>query len=463
MVITSRNVISGGVRDVISEHTIKGDVITGEIRRERTNMELIDKVLNGNNVVDATKKVLANKGACGVDGITIEKFKEDWKNNLINFEEIKERIKSRKYIPQPVLRARIPKENGTMRDLGIPVIMDRIIQQAIVQVLSPMYEEQFSDNSYGFRPGRSCEQAITKLLELFNDGYVWVVDIDLEKFFDNVCHDKLISLIMKTVHDGELVSLIRKYLKAGVMDKGVFQETTKGTPQGGNLSPLLSNIMLNELDKELDKRGLKYVRYADDTVIVVKSEKAANRVMSSIVKYIEKKLGLKVNATKTRIAKPNQIKYLGFGFYYTKGGKIKPKPHLKSIEKFKRKLKQLTERSWSISLDDRLTKINAVIRGWVNYFKITDMKSLMASIGEWLRHRLRTIIWKYWKIPMARYNALVKLGISKENAYEVANTSKGYFWVAKTVILHIAISNKRLEQRGLILPEKHYNKVHITI
>lgn len=424
-------------------------------------MELIDEVLNGNNIAEATKKVLANKGVGGVDGITIDMFKEMLKENKINFEEIKALIKRRKYMPYPVLRARIPKENGTKRDLGIPVIMDRILQQAIVQVLSPIYEEQFSDSSYGFRPGRSCEQAIIRLLELFNDGYTWIVDIDLEKFFDNVCHDKLISLIMKTVHDGELVSLIRKYLKAGVMDKGVLQETTKGTPQGGNLSPLLSNIMLNELDNELDKRGLKYVRYADDTVIVVKSEKAANRVMASIVKFIEKKLGLKVNVTKTKIAKPNQIKYLGFGFYYTKGGKIRPKPHLKSIEKFKRKLKQLTERRWSISLDDRLIKINAVIRGWINYFKIADMKKLMSNIGEWLRHRLRTIIWKYWKIPKARYNALIKLGISKDSAYEVSHTGKGYFWVAKTVILHIALSNERLGQRGFIFPEKHYKQVHI--
>ena len=302
-------------------------------------MELLEKVLNAQNLADATNAVLANKGAGGVDKLSVEQFKEKYERGEINFEEIKELIRIRKYNPQPVRRVYIPKENGDKRGLGIPTIMDRIIQQAIAQVLTPIYEEQFSETSYGFRPGRSCEMAIIKTLEIFNDGYNWIVDIDLEKFFDNVCHDKLISIIMKTIHDGELVSLIRKYLKAGIMENGVVIETTKGTPQGGNISPLLSNIMLNELDKELDKRNLHYVRYADDCLIMVKSEKAANRVMETITKFIEKKLGLKVNATKSKVARPKDIKYLGFGFYQNKTGTYRPKPHVKSIQKFKRKLK----------------------------------------------------------------------------------------------------------------------------
>ena len=325
-------------------------------------MELLEKVLDDKNLFKAYEQVYKNKGTSGVDGITVDElgyymFKHK--------EEIKEQIRNRKYKPSPVRRVYIPKENGDKRGLGIPTVIDRLIQQAIVQVLSPIYEQQFSETSYGFRPNRSCEMAIIKLLEYFNDGYTWVVDIDLQKFFDTVCHDKLISIIMKTIHDGELVSLIRKYLVSGVMENGVVSPTKIGTPQGGNLSPLLSNIMLNELDKELEKRGLRFTRYADDCIIVVQSEKAANRVMESITKFIEKKLGLKVNVEKSKVAKPNEIKYLGFGFYYTKTGIIKTKPHLKSVQKFIRKLKQITKRSWSISLDERISKLNQIIRGWI--------------------------------------------------------------------------------------------------
>ena len=421
-------------------------------------MELLEKVLEDKNLFVAYEQVRKNKGAPGVDGMTVEELGGYLFQNK---EKIKELIRKRMYQPKPVRRVEIPKDNGDKRKLGIPTVLDRTIQQAITQVLSPIYENQFSEYSYGFRPNRSCEMAVVKLLEYFNDGYTWIVDIDLEKFFDTVCHDKLIAIIMKTIHDGELVSLIRKYLVSGVMENGVVSPTEVGTPQGGNLSPLLSNIMLNELDKELEKRGLNFTRYADDTIIVVKSEKAANRVMESITKFIEKKLGLKVNVSKSKIARPNQIKYVGFGFYYTKTGIIKPKPHLKSIQKFKRKLKALTKRNWSISIEERIKRLNQVIRGWINYFKIADMKSLMTKISETLRHRLRMIIWKQWKIPKAKYKALKKLGIDEKQAYEVANTSRGYFWVAKTVILHIAISNKRLKQKGLVFPLDHYLKVHI--
>ena len=421
-------------------------------------MELLEKILDENNLKFAYKQVYQNKGASGIDKVTVEQLENYMKENI---DSIKEQIRRRKYIPRPVRRVYIPKDNGDKRGLGIPTVMDRVLQQAIVQVLSPIYEEQFSNSSYGFRPNRSCEMAVTRLLEMFNDGYTWIVDIDLEKFFDNVCHDKLISIIMKTIHDGELVSLIRKYLKAGVMEKGVIQESKKGTPQGGNLSPLLSNIMLNELDKELEKRKLNFTRYADDCIIVVKSEKAANRVMESITKYIEKKLGLKVNVAKSKVARPKDIKYLGYGFYTNSKGIIRPKPHIKSMQKFQRKLKQLTKRKWSITLDERLRKINYVIRGWINYFRICDMRRFLEKVEEKIRHRIRTIIWKQWKVPKARYKALVKLGISEKQSRKVANTRKGYFWVASTAVLHIAISNSRLKQRGLVFPLDHYAKVHI--
>ena len=394
-----------------------------EIRKERTSMELLEKVLSDKNLFEAYKQVYKNKGASGVDGVTVDELGTYM---YLHKEEIKEQIRNRKYKPSPVRRVYIPKENGEKRGLGIPTAVDRVIQQAIVQVLSPIYEQQFSETSYGFRPNRSCEMAIIKLLEYFNDGYTWIVDIDLQKFFDTVCHDKLISIIMKTIHDGELVSLIRKYLVSGVMENGVVSPTKVGTPQGGNLSPLLSNIMLNELDKELEKRGLRFTRYADDCIIVVQSEKAANRVMESITKFIEKKLGLKVNVEKSKVARPKEIKYLGFGFYYTKTGIIKPKPHLKSIQKFKRKLKQLTKRSWSISLEERIIKLNQVIRGWINYFRIADMKMHMIRLSEHLRRRIRCIMWKQWKIPDKRILELVKLGANKEQAKAISYTRKSY-------------------------------------
>ena len=437
---------------------MKDELNIVEIRKERTSMELLEKVLDNDNLFKAYKQVYKNKGASGVDGVTVEELGYYM---YLYKEEIKEQIRNRKYKPSPVRRVYIPKDNGDKRGLGIPTVVDRLIQQAIVQVLSPIYEQQFSEMSFGFRPNRSCEMAIIKLLEYFNDGYTWIVDIDLQKFFDTVCHDKLIAIIMKTVHDGELVSLIRKYLVSGVMENGVITETKVGTPQGGNLSPLLSNIMLNELDKELEKRGLKFTRYADDCIIVVKSEKAANRVMETITKFIEKKLGLKVNIGKSKVARPNGIKYLGFGFYYTKTGMIKPKPHLKSIQKFKRKLKQLTKRNYSISLNERIVKLNQVIRGWINYYRIADMKEYMRIITSHLNRRLRCIIWKQWKVPRKRMTALVKLGANIEQAKAIALSRKSYW--NTSLFINIYITNKRLKQKGLVLPLDHYLKVHTVI
>ena len=395
-------------------------------------MELLEKILDDKNLFNAYKQVYKNKGTSGVDNVSVEELK----NYMIQHkEEIKEQIRNLKYKPSPVRRVEIPKENGKMRKLGIPTVVDRLIQQAMVQVLSPIFEQQFSEYSYGFRPKRSCEMAVIKALEYFNDGYDWIVDIDLQAFFDNVNQDKLIGIIRRTIKDGRVVSLIRKYLVSGVMINGVCQPTKIGTPQGGNLSPLLSNIMLNELDKELEKRGLNFVRYADDCLIMVKSEKAANRVIKTITSYIENKLGLIVNAEKSKVARPNDIKYLGFGFYKkTNQNKWRPKPHLKSIQKFEKKLRDITSRSNAMSIKEKIIKLNQVIRGWINYFRIADMKTIMARVSEHLRHRLRMCIWKYWKKPMTKYRALRKLGISEYNAHMVANTRRGYYWVASTVV-----------------------------
>ena len=421
-------------------------------------MELLEEILNPNNLNKAYKKVVANKGVAGIDGITVE---EEFDYLKENGDRIKNQIRKRRYKPQPVKRVQIPKENGKMRNLGIPTVTDRIIQQAIFQVISPIFEKQFNDNSFGFRPGKSCEQAVIKALEYLNDGYEWIVDIDLEKFFDTVNQDKLITIIGKTITDGDVVSLIRKYLSAGVMEKGIVKPTYVGTPQGGNLSPLLSNIMLNELDKELETRGLNFVRYADDCIILVRSEKAANRVLTSITKFIEKKLGLKVNAEKSKVTRPTQTKYLGFSFWATKGGKWKPKPHIKSYQKLKRKLKQLTDRSWSISLDNRIKKINYVVRGWVNYFRIANMRQKIIDIDKHLRTRIRVIIWKQWKKTLRRYKALRQLGLTHELAFSCANTRKGYYQICKTTYIQFAINNDRLRKRGLVFLLDQYEKVHI--
>ena len=424
-----------------------------------TDIEILEKVLSKDNLNRAYKQVYKNKGASGVDGITVDELLLYLKEHK---EEILWKIRNRKYKPQPVRRVFIPKENGKMRKLGIPSVIDRVIQQAIVQVLTPIYEEQFSNNSYGFRPERSCEMAVIKALECFNDGYDWIVDIDLQSFFDEVNQDKLIGIIRRTIKDGNLVSLIRKFLQSGVMEKGVLQPTKKGTPQGGNLSPLLSNIMLNELDKELEARGLNFVRYADDCLIMVRSEKAANRVMESITTFITKKLGLKVNVDKSKVARPNDIKYLGFGFYKKMNqNRWRPKPHIKSAQKFKTKLRDILIRSRSISLDERLLKLKQIIYGWVNYFRIADMKKLLRGIDENIRRKLRVIIWKQWKKIRKRYTCLRKLGITHRDAYVTANSRRGYYHMAHTCVLEKAISKERLNKRGLVNSLDHYLKVRI--
>lgn len=416
---------------------------------------LLDEILSDDNIAQAQKRVYANKGAGGIDGVTVQELaiymEENWQS-------IKAQIQERKYRPQPVLRVEIPKPNGGVRKLGIPTVVDRTIEQAITQVLTPIYEPLFSDHSYGFRPNRSCEQAIVKLLEYFNDGYTWIVDIDLEKFFDNVPQDKLMSLVHTVIDDGDTESLIRKYLQAGVMVRGQYEETKLGTPQGGNLSPLLSNVMLNELDKELEARDLRFTRYADDCVIVVASKAAATRVMYSVTNWIERKLGLKVNATKTHTTTPMKLKYLGFGFWKDKEG-WKARPHQDSIQKFTRKIKRLCKRNWSIKLDDRIKKINAVLRGWINYFAIGNMKSIMKRIEGHLYTQMRVIIWKQWKVPTKREWGLRKLGIEKWQAHAISY-AKGYYPTVYLPQLKKAISKERLMRKELISPMDYYVQKH---
>lgn len=402
--------------------------------------------------------VKANKGTCGVDEITLDELsdyiKENWK-------EIKSKIQERKYYPLPVRRVQIPKPNGSKRNLGIPTVMDRVIQQAMVQVLSPICEEYFSNYSYGFRPNRSCEMAITKVLEYMNDGYTYIVDIDLEKFFDNVPHDKLMSYVHEIIKDGDVESLIFKYLKAGVMVNGRYEKSNLGTPQGGNLSPLLSNIYLNILDRELEARNLHFTRYADDCVIMVKSEASAKRVMGSITIWIEKKLGLKVNATKTKIVRPNNLKYLGFGFFQDREtGRYGCKPHEDSITKFKRNLKKITSRSLSVDFRTRIKKLNEVTRGWVNYFAISNMKTAITKIDSHIRTRLRVVVWKQWKVPSKRHWALQKLGVNNDLARLTSYCGDRYYWVVTKTVVVRAISKEKLALAGLVSPLDYYLKQH---
>lgn len=407
-------------------------------------------------MLEAYNQVKSNKGSAGIDGITIEEIDDYLRQN---WRLTKELIKQRKYRPQPVLRVEIPKPNGGIRQLGIPTVMDRMIQQAIVQVISPICEPHFSDTSYGFRPNRSCEKALIKLLEYINDGYEWIVDIDLEKFFDTVPQDRLMSLVHNIIQDGDTESLIRRYLHSGVIINGQRYKTLVGTPQGGNLSPLLSNIMLNQLDKELENRELRFVRYADDCVVTVGSEAAAKRVMYSVSRFIEKRLGLKVNMTKTKIVRPSKLKYLGFGFWKSAEG-WKSRPHQDSVQNFKRKLKKLTSRKWSIDLDSRIEKLNWLIRGWINYFALTNMKSTMLSIDERLRTRVRVIIWKQWKKKSKRLWGLLKLGVPKWIADKVSGWGDHYQLVAQKSVLKRAISKPVLEKRGLVSCLDYYLERH---
>lgn len=424
----------------------------------KTDNRLLEEMLSAENLNKAYLQVVRNKGAEGVDGMKYTELKDYLREHG---EEIKEQIRNKKYQPQPVKRVEIPKEDGSKRNLGVPTVLDRFIQQAIVQVLTPIYEPLFSENSYGFRPNRCCEMAILKALEFMNDGYQWVVDIDLEKFFDNVNHDKLITLVMRNVKSGEIVSLIRKFLVSGIMIDNEYKESVIGTPQGENLSPLLSNIVLNELDKELEARGLHFTRYADDCIILVGSSKAADRVMENVSKFIEKKLGLKVNMTKSKVSKPNEIKYLGFGFFKDRNdGLWKAKPHEKSVQKLKLKLKQLTKRNWSVDMDYRLMKIKQLIVGWVNYFRIGYFRSKAKEIDGNIRFRLRMCIWKQWKKPLTKYKALKKLGMAEWKCKTWANTRKSYARCART-FLQVAIPNELLKKRGLVSLLDQYQLKHI--
>ena len=407
--------------------------------------KLMEKILSNDNLNKAFKKVKSNKGAGGVDGMNVDELLSFLRDNGT---QLKQQLMDGKYKPNPVRRVEIPKETkGEFRKLGVPTVADRVFQQAITQVLTPIYEEQFSENSYGFRPCRGAHDALKQCQTNVNDGYVYVVDMDLEKFFDTVCQSKLIEVLSQTIKDGRVIALIHKYLNAGVISRGIFERTEVGMPQGGPLSPLLSNIMLNELDKELTRRGHRYVRYADDCMIFCKSRKSAERTLKNITPFIERKLFLKVNREKTCVSHISKVKYLGYSFYKYRG-KCRFRVHPKSVAKMKNKIRELTNRSNGWGNEYRALKLTQFIRGWVNYFGMADMKALLTKIDEWLRHKIRAIYWKQWKKVKTRYRKLEELGMKEEYIQWHATMRQGIWNCSSNRMVQFALNNEKLREWG---------------
>lgn len=437
------------------------------VNRGVTTMELIEVITSKENLNRAYKKVVENKGAGGIDEMTVKELGDYIRENK---DSIVNSLRNRTYMPKPVRRVYIPKSNGKKRPLGIPTVLDRTIQQAIAQPLSEIYEKVFSEYSYGFRPGRSCHDAIKQALEYLNDDYEWVIDIDIEQFFDKVNHDKLIQILREQVNDSTTLNLIRKYLRAGVMENGLEKATKTGVPQGGPLSVILSNIYLDKLDKELEQRGLRFTRYADDVMIFTKSEMSANRVMKSISDWLERKLFLKANATKTKVVRPTRSKYLGFTFLKN-GGEWKVKPTNEKKKALKAKLSEYLKRNKAVArpLAVTIRRINEIVRGWINYFRIGMMKQFMDEIGQWLRHKIRVIVIKQWKTPKTIYrnlsylNRKYKNGFNHEDIFKVANSRLGWYRRSGMNVVNFIISKELLETKikdsaGLLNPLSYYLK-----
>lgn len=416
--------------------------------------ELLERILHRDNLNEAYKRVKSNKGAGGIDGMSVDELLPYLRENKA---QLLKRIREGKYKPNPVRRVEIPKEEpGKVRKLGIPTVVDRVIQQAIAQMLTPIYEAQFSDYSYGFRPKRKAHDALKQCQQNVNDGYVYVVDMDLEKFFDTVCQSRLIEILSRTIKDGRVISLIHKYLNAGVVQNGLFERTEIGVPQGGPLSPLLSNIMLNELDKELIRRNHRFVRYADDCMIFCKSRKGAERTLGNIVPFIEGKLFLKVNREKTKVAHISKVKYLGYAFYRYRE-KCRLRVHPKSVIKMKRRIKELTAKSNGWSNEYRFMKLRQFVKGWVNYFALADMKRLLQETDEWTRRRIRAVYWKQWKRVRTRYKMIGKYNLPEWRIHEMANCRKGSWRAA--FMLNSVLTKKEIANLGLISMADYYLQV----
>ena len=453
----NRNPMGMKVEGMVPDISTKG--------RRSNNMKLIEVILRDENLEEAIKRVKSNKGVPGIDKMTVNEIDAYFKTHK---EQIKKQILEKKYKPQPVRRVYIPKSNGKKRPLGIPTVVDRVIQQAIAQILSEIYDSKFSENSFGFRPNRSAHDAIMRTLDYLNEGYEWVIDLDIEAYFDTVNHDKLISILREHVNDSTTLHLIRKFLQAGIMENGLVKASTIGMPQGGPLSPILSNIYLDKFDKELEARGLCFVRYADDSNIFVKSEMAANRVMKSVTSWLERKLFLKVSATKTKVVRPTNSHFLGFT-YCKNSSKWECKPTKKSKKNLYDKCRKELIRKKCVAQTNTktFTRINQIVNGWINYFRIGRMKNFIDEFGQWLRHKIRVIILKQWKTPSRIYKNLQKLNeklpyhFSDEQLYSVANTRLGLYKQANGNVVNFLLNAdilaiRKEERPGLVNPLAYY-------
>ena len=427
-------------------------------------MELLNKVLDYSNIGKAYKQVVGNKGSKGVDGVTTDQLQDYMQEN---WSRIKQEITTGHYQPQAVLGVEIPKTSGGKRLLGIPTVIDRLIQQSIHQVLNPIFDVEFSEYSYGFRKGRSAHQAILQSQRYINEGYQSIIDLDLKSFFDIVNQDYLMSLLYRKIKDKMLLKLIRRYLQSEIMLGGLIQQREKGTPQGSPLSPLLSNIILNELDKELERRGLRFVRYADDCSIFLKSKRSARRVKRSITKFIETKLHLKVNEQKTNICRPINYFTLGYGFVPTykkdEKGKYNLRVSPKSFKQMKQKVKEITRKTLPLSFEERITKLKAFTRGWVNYYKYAHVSGKLKELDGWVRNRLRYCIWKHWKKPNKRMRSFIRLGISRGQAYAWSRSRMGGWAIAQSPMMRTTVTLERLKKKGYFSFSEQFQKSRRTV
>ena len=416
--------------------------VRNESEKPASTDRMMEEICEWENLKESISRVKANKGSAGIDGRTVDEL-PDYAELLV----FREQLLSGSYEPQPVKRVEIPKPDGGVRKLGIPTVLDRLVQQAVMQVLQKQWDRTFSDSSYGFRPGRSTHQAVAQAQQYIAAGYGWVVDLDLEKFFDRVNHDKLMGQIAKRVGDKRLLKLIRAFLNAGVMENGLVSPSVEGAPQGGPLSPLLSNLVLDELDRELERRGHRFVRYADDCNIYVQSERAGQRVMDSITRFITKRLKLKVNDKKSAVAKPQERKFLGFSF--TDGPVIRRRIAPKAVERFKERIRDITRQAKGVRMETMMAKLAPYMRGWRGYFGFCETPDLLINLTRWVRVRLRAALWRQWKTPRRRRAMLIQLGVHGALARDTAGSGHGPWHLAHTKALCIGLSNAYFRSRGL--------------